>query len=513
MSKVNELRRKATEAVRGRKYDHAIELYGKICDLEPSNGTPRNELGDLYLKTGSTFEALDSFSLSARLFRDFGLTNNAVAVFKKMLRHDPNHLESLWGLAEIRRDQGLEAEASAGYLEFLSRADQVPEAGREGFYAQAGKLIGFMGDDMEVLSRLEEIYRSANRGEDVAKVLIAKARQAHIAGEHEVRDLYIKHAIESCDICESLPAYHEYLDEVNPVDCGSGEDETGTGPEAEPAPDVSSEPDPDVVEIDDAEPAELSIDPMPVDDDPVVEDPPATHDSDGAGPKTIVLNTDALDLGFDFETDSLDEAVSNQPAPTRIVQAVDEEASVSPDPDTLESPEAATEVEGPGAGTLNLLDEILADGSFDVEEDKYKQIETIAEEMEGQIAGDVDASDHGGQYELGIVYMDMGLFERAITALDLAAKGEDYRLGSLEMRGTCLLRLGRDTEAMESFRAGLKIKGQPENAYLGLLYGVACCLELHGELEEAREHFERVARVDAGFLDVAARLEKMGNPR
>ena len=66
MSKVNELRRRATEAVRGRKYDRAIVLYGKICDLEPSNGTPRNELGDLYLKTGSTLEALDSFSLSAR---------------------------------------------------------------------------------------------------------------------------------------------------------------------------------------------------------------------------------------------------------------------------------------------------------------------------------------------------------------------------------------------------------------------------------------------------------------
>jgi tetratricopeptide (TPR) repeat protein len=148
-----------------------------------------------------------------------------------------------------------------------------------------------------------------------------------------------------------------------------------------------------------------------------------------------------------------------------------------------------------------------------VNEDKGQQLRTIAQEMEGQIAGDVDDSDHGGQYELGIVYMDMALFEQAIAALDLAAKGENYRLGSLEMRGTCLLRLGRDSEAMESFRAGLKIEGQPDNAYLGLLYGVACCLELRGELEEARDYFGRVARVDAGFLDVASRMEKMGEPR
>jgi len=516
VSKVNELRRRATEAVRGRKYDRAIELYGKICDLEPSNGTPRNELGDLYLKTGSTLEALDSFSLSARLFSEFGLTNNAVAVFKKMLRHDPNHLDSLWGLAEIRREQGLDADASAGYLEYLSRADQVPDAGRAGFYDQAEKLIGSMADDMEILSRLEEIYRAAERGEDVAKVLIAKARQAHIAGEHEVRDLYIEHAIESCDICESLPAYHDYLDEIAPVDYSAEEKEPGTAETARSgvadadAVEGSAMPEPGVIELDGAGVDEFWTDPPVTDDDPAVEDPAATDDGYGAGPKTVVLNTDALDLGFDFEADALDEAVANHAAPTTIIGAVGEDDPVSPDPDTWDAPEA--EDDEPASGTLNLLDEILADGSFDVVEDQRQQVEMIAREMEGQIAGDVDTSDHGGQYELGIVYMDMGLFERATEALDLASRGENYRLGSLEMRGTCLLRLGRDTEAMESFREGLKIEGQPDNAYLGLLYGVACCLELHGELEEARDHFRRVVQVDAGFLDASNRLEKIGEP-
>ena len=229
MSKVNEIRRKASDAVRGRQYDRAIELYLKICQVEPTNGTPRNELGDLYLKTGNTVDAVESFSLSARLYSDFGLTNNAVAVFKKILRHDPNHLDSLWGLAEIRREQGMDADASTGFLDYLSRAEQVPEAGREDFYKRASELLKTMADDLEILSRLEEIYRAADRGDDVARVLIAKASQAHLEGEFEVRDRYIQHAREACEILDSLPAYHEYQDIVDPVQYSEEDETAGDG--------------------------------------------------------------------------------------------------------------------------------------------------------------------------------------------------------------------------------------------------------------------------------------------
>jgi tetratricopeptide (TPR) repeat protein len=485
VSKVNELRRKASDAVRGREYDRAIELYKRICKLEPSNGTPCNELGDLYLKTGNTPDAIESFSLSARLYSDFGLTNNAVAVYKKILRHDPNHLDSLWGLAEIRREQGMEAEASTGFLDFLARVEQVPEAGREVFFRQCTELMEKMSDDLEILSRLEEIYRTQGRGDDVARVLIAKAMQAHIEGEHEVRDRYVEHAREASDYLDSLPAYQEYLDVVDPVDyCDPGD---AGAPQA-----ITTES--GVIELDDDEPGPLPD--LTIPDDGI--------NLDDSAPRTVAINTDALDLGFDFQPEELDHAVSRS---THNVADDDVEPGHYADAPTPgpEHPEAAD--------SMNLLDEILADGSFDVQEDQRRQVETIASEMQGQIAGDVDADDHGGQYELGVVYMDMGLFEQAITAFDAAALGEDYRLGALEMRGTCLLRLGRDIEAMDSFRAGLAIEGAPERAYLGLLYGIGCCLELRGDMEQAQENFQRVADVDAKFLDVSRKLEQMQEPR
>lgn len=523
MSKVNELRRKASDAVRGRQYDRAIELYLKICQVEPTNGTPRNELGDLYLKTGNPVDAIESFSLSARLYNDFGLTNNAVAVFKKILRHDPNHLDSLWGLAEIRREQGMDADASTGFLDYLSRADQVPEAGREDFFKRAGELLSTMADDLEILSRLEDIYRAADRGEDVARVLIAKASQAHLEGEFEIRDRYIEHAREACEILESLPAYHDYQDVVDPVKYSDAEDETVVANEDDPGGAQS-----DFIQLDDVEPA-FEMDEPAV--DPLVEE---------SAPATVAINTDALDLGFDFQPDELDEAVSRK---VTVVEDLELEgpldgaaSGATPSTDPEETLPAADEARSPATaedevvgaieetldgaaaehpeqtGSMNLLDEILADGAFDVAEDQQRQVDTIAQEMEGQIAGDVDPDDFGGQYELGVVYMDMGLFEQAIAAFDSAARGDDYRLGALEMRGTCLLRLGRDRDAMESFQDGLKIEGAPEKAYLGLLYGIGCCHELRDESDEALDYFQRVADVDERFLDVRKKLEQLTNP-
>jgi tetratricopeptide (TPR) repeat protein len=492
VSKVNELRRKATQAVRGRDYDRAIKLYGKICELDPSNGTPRNELGDLYLKTGNQFDAMESFSLSARLYRDFGLTNNAVAVFKKILRHDPNHLDSLWGLAEIRRQQGLDAEASSGFLEYLARAEQVPEAGREEYFSRAGQLVTLMADDLEILSRLEDVFRAADRGEDVASVLIAKALQAHLEEEFEVRDRYIEHAKEACEIFESLPAYHDYLDVVNPVDCS---EDPGPG---------AGELEPGVIELDEESSDGLEFE---------IQDPDFEDEDDEyveVGPTTIMLDTDALDLGFDFDGD-VEDAVEVAD-PVSGAEADPEGVSGAAPSETETAGPRSGPVDEPASGSLNLLDEILADGAFDVGEDQQRQIDTIALEMQGQIAGDVDPGDHAGQYELGIVYMDMGLFEQALTAFEMAAEGDIHRLGALEMRGTCLLRLGRDSDALASFQEGLEIEGAPERAYLGLLYGVGCCLELRGEVADARTYFERVAAVDPRFLDVTAKLDQIREP-
>jgi tetratricopeptide (TPR) repeat protein len=552
VSKTSDLRRQATEAVRAKQFDRAVELYERLCSQDAGNGTPRNELGDVFLKTGDIDRAIASFQEAARLYLEFGLTNNAVAVHKKILRHDPNHLHSLWVLGEIRLDQGLEAEASAAFLDFLSRHPSVVESEREAFVARGLQLLELMGDDPQILSALDTIFAQWDFGQDRARVLVAKARLAHQADEVDVRDKYLEHARAAFEHLDALSEYSQLQQEIEGVAADPDEgadfesDESGTI--------VLGEDDDDETRFDFGDV-----------DAPVFDAPPAEGFEDGGSPSTRVDLADTeIDLGFDFDMDALSGAVDEVSGSVEAVDGFDsDEADTSDAIPEIEIPDdegtdlgsdagdepdesdesieivrpfdrgtdaeaepaaeheaepAAAQDSEPAAApepapeperTVDLLDEILADGGFDVEAAEKSQVDTITQDVEGQIAGEVDPEDHAGQYELGMVYLDLALYEQAMTAFDLASEGDDERLRALEMKGTCLLRLDRVDEAMAVFQEGLAVPGYPGQAYLGLLYGVGLGHESRGDLTEAMESFERVRAVDADFLDVEERLNRL----
>lgn len=574
MSKASDLRRKATEAVRAKNFDRAVELYEKVCAQDPDNGTPRNELGDVFLKLGDTERAVASLTEAGRLYQEFGLTNNAVAVHKKILRHEPNHLHSLWVLGDIRREQGLDAEASAAFLEFLNRYESVTESEREAFVSRGLQLIELMGDDPQILSALDSIFAQWDFGQERARVLVAKARLAHEEGEHEVRDKYIEHARTAFQHLEALPDYVDFQNTLEPGSARMPIVDADGNPVFDDEGNVVNEGDVEsgayVLEdtpaaVDDETSFAFSDEDMPAFDVPKAEG----FDDGGSASTRVTLPETDIDLGFDFDMDELDGASGSGPLPTGVADStvVEPVPEVEIDPDeggaTFETPEddAAGEVvhesaeesaeepheepieepveesieepaqdpfgesteipiesaaEAPAeesgveaGGSVDLLEQILSDEAFDIQESERNQMDTIASEMQGQIGSDVDPSDHAGQYELGMVYMDMALYEQAISAFDLASQGDEERLRALEMKGTCMLRLERVEEALAVFQEGLAVPGYPGRAYLGLLYGVGAGNEARGDLDGALEYFERVHAVDTAFLDVDERIVRL----
>lgn len=514
MSKTSDLRRKATEAVRAKDFDRAVEIYERVCSQDSGNGTPRNELGDVFLKLGDIESAVASFTEAARLYMDFGLTNNAVAVHKKILRHEPNHLHSLWVLGDIRREQGLGAEASAAFLEFLGRYESVTESEREAFVARGLELIETMGDDPEILSTLEKIFSQWEFGQEQARVLIAKARLAHEADEHEVRDKYVEHARVAFEHLDALPDYVEFKQLVDPAAAEVAADV----PDEETSFDFSDELDGDrTVVIDEETSFEFSDDDAPAFDVPKA----ASFDDDGGPSARTSLDSTDIDLGFDFDMDALDDAAGSSGGHalhgfghSDVHETVPEvEIDVSGD-DGFDT-DAADDVPEPADDaraadeSVDLLEQILSDGGFDMADAEQNQLDTITHEMQGQIGNDVDPDDHAGQYEVGMVYMDMELYEPAMSAFDVASRGDDERLRALEMKGACLLRLGRPDAALEVFEEGLAVPGHPGPSYLGLLYGVGAAHEAREDVADALDTFQRVHAVDADFLDVQERIARL----
>ncbi len=519
MSKINDLRRKASGAVRSSKWAEAVELYERICSLDSSNASYRNELGDIYLKKGEIPTAIQAFESAAELYMAVGLTNNAIAVHKKILRHSPTQLDSLWGLGEIRRQQNLETDAVGHFMDFLTQSGNVTDAStRARFLDRCGLLMENLPGDPQILTALETIFKDWDQSTDRARVLVLKARLAYESDQGDMVDKYIEAARELYSELEIVPEYLELQMVMNPPEPEMEvEDAAGVEPEAE-----------EVFELDE----EIDFGDVQLDAEPVA--PAAeTRDSDVVSEG---LEGEFLDIGFDVEEESASAkeptgSVDRPPAPPEPYLPP-EPGAVSLDADvgafdlpSAEQPVAAAEDTAAASTTevaeeaspsqatdngVDLLDAILADGGFeDSGESDDRQVSSIANDVEGQIASQVAVDDHKGQYDVGIVCMDMGLYDQAIVAFDRAAEGDAYRLKGLEMKGSCLLKMGRPEEALVVFQAGLDTTGHPGRFYLGLLYEVGSCLEGIGKSDEALTYYQQALAIDAGFLDVHQRVERL----
>ena len=456
MSKITDLRRKATEAGRSRKWDEAIRLYERICDLEGSNAGYRNELGDIYAKMGDIPQAIFHFEKAVELYNAVGLSNNAVAVLKKILRYEPNHMESLWKLGETRRRQGLGAEASTHYLQFLDCSAEISDSIRERFLDRCAILLEVLPGDLDILGRLDQLYEAWSMPAERARIFICKAVVAREAGEEDIVQRYVERAQSMVDSLELIPEYGQLFGEDSSSDGVSSPENAVQEQEEEFAEEVESK----VVEIE-------------IDED-------SSFD-----PKEF-----SLDLDFDVpgESGNIDPFKADVSS---------EESSDSPG-DT-----------DPVSTGINLLEEILAEGDVDLQVSEQDQVDTIRQDLEGQMGSEVEDHDHQGHYDLGLVYMDMGMIEQAIPSFGKAAVGEETRLKALEMKGSCLRKLGRLEEALDAYREGLAFTGRRPLDYLGLIYEIGVCLEAMGRTGESIEYFKRAASLDENFLDVRQRLESL----
>lgn len=496
MSKITDLRREATEAVRTRRFDAAVKLYERICGLDGSNPGYRNELGDVHIKMGDIPSGVSNFEKAIELYMAVGLTNNAVAVHKKILRFDPDRLESHWGLGEIRRRQGLDTEASSSFLDFLAQADKINPAAREVFLDRCSILIENMADDLQILSTLEKLYERLDMPGERARVLICKAKLAHESGEVQVASHYLSRAKELAGDLSNVPEYAALEQQLGPELMAASTRRPAESRPAEasgPAAPRERAPQPPLADVESGSASEATTGDHADEPSPDPQEPP--H----------------LELELDGETHESQapappEPEIDEPKPVERTSGVVAQLAADP-PKSAPVPAAKSDS---SAGNFNLLDAILADdGNVDLGRDEQEQVDTIVQDLEGQMGSEVAPDDYKGQYDLGLVFMDMALYPQAVEAFERAAMSDPIRLKALEMKGTCLRRMGRLDEALGSFREGLKVAGHPARHYLGLLYEVGSCLEEQGHASEALDYYGRVVALDAGFLDIQQRLTRV----
>ncbi len=530
MSKLSKLKQEAYLAGKKRNWDDAVAIYERILEIDRSNPTLINELGDICLRKGETAQAMSHFLSAAASYRNSGLQNNAVAVYKKVLRHEERNLTAHWYLAEIRAGQGLLAEGEEHGLQFLSASETIGHDSRDLFQKRCVQLMALYPASRRLLERLDQIFEQWSLPLERARLALLFAcldwdegrveeAERRVAATLEARPEvghYAEHAAWRRRVApQEEPA--GYAD-VNTVDLDQGADapaapagggsrdldlpapgETGGGAEAPAAVAADAaepEPAPSTVTVAtaEAEPEPVAPDASGPGGDGPGDDPRRRDGAGGAAARVLPEEERDEEGCYEIDQEASIEGVMDDLA--HLEGGADGAAAPAP--------EAEAERKGDG-GEVDLLAEILAEGGEDLAAAADRQLTTIASEIGRQVG---EGADPESQYEMGLVYLEMGMFDEATECFRGAAEDARFALRSLEMWGISLLRQQRHDEALEIFGRGLDAEA-PEADKLALLYHAGRAHEEAGRSGEARDLYERAHAVSADFLDVARRLDRL----
>ena len=98
------------------KMPQAILEYQQIIKNEPKDQVTLMTLGDLFVRQGETFQALEYFERLAKIFLNDGFTTKAIAIYKKVAKLAPEESRPLERLATVRQ-QGVFSEARPLFLQ------------------------------------------------------------------------------------------------------------------------------------------------------------------------------------------------------------------------------------------------------------------------------------------------------------------------------------------------------------------------------------------------------------
>ncbi|MEO7217247.1 MAG: tetratricopeptide repeat protein [Gemmatimonadaceae bacterium] len=145
--------------------------------------------------------------------------------------------------------------------------------------------------------------------------------------------------------------------------------------------------------------------------------------------------------------------------------------------------------------------------SNDVQTDFSEMLETF----KAGVAANVDESDSDSHYDLGVAYMEMGLYDEAIAQFQKAMRGDatpERRVRAYESLGQSFIEKNEYAVAISSLDGALKEGGLTDTKLVGVLYLLGYANERLEKWHDAEGYYRRVFAVDIYFRDIGERLKR-----
>ena len=163
------------------KVTQAIAEYQNILKYEPRDQVTLMTIGELYIRQGETFQAIDYFERLAQIFVGDGFLTKAIAVYKRIAKLAPEEIRPLEKLADLYVQQGVMSEARPLFLQLAEihlKNNRQPEA-----ISLLKKLLVAEPDNLRIQIRLADLYQAMGQNREAIEAYVSASQRALARGD------------------------------------------------------------------------------------------------------------------------------------------------------------------------------------------------------------------------------------------------------------------------------------------------------------------------------------------
>lgn len=154
----------AERYVRAGRFQEAIGEYEKLLEVDPEEISALNTIGDLYIRIGQEKKAIMAFEKVAASYESKSLYSQALAIYKKINKLNPEEADFTIRLANVYNILGFSLEAKA---EYQKAAELLKKQKRQGELIELyEKLVSLDSGDLKTRLLLAENYAIEGRIEE-----------------------------------------------------------------------------------------------------------------------------------------------------------------------------------------------------------------------------------------------------------------------------------------------------------------------------------------------------------
>jgi tetratricopeptide (TPR) repeat protein len=148
-------------------YDKAIKEYQKVLEVDPKDIRVLQKMGELYQKKNDNAQAAHFFTKVAESYSSDGFFLKAVALYKQVLKLNPNLLEVNLKLAELHQQLGLMSEAMAYFQIVANHYDKAGDT--KASLDTLKKMVDLDPENVASKIKLAELYARENMAREAAQ--------------------------------------------------------------------------------------------------------------------------------------------------------------------------------------------------------------------------------------------------------------------------------------------------------------------------------------------------------